>query len=194
VAHLQTCIQTRTMARPGFKPRADVAERRAQILAWRIEQVPYSEIARRLKIPVPTAKSHYQRALQQLQADQAAVANTARALELAKLDLAEQAVWRVLRKRHVTVSNGKLIYLDGAPLEDDAPVLNAVDRLVRIAQRRATLLGMDTPTRVEVSDATDQAIRALAAELAAGMGDMEPGGTPETTGHPAGGEKRTPAP
>jgi hypothetical protein len=35
-------------------------------------------------------------------------------------------------------------------LEDDAPVLAAVDRLLRIQERRAKLLGLDAPVRADV--------------------------------------------
>lgn len=188
------------MSKPGFRPQPEVAARRARVLALRIEQVPFTEVAAQLGVGLSTVKMDYLRALEQLQADQHGQAHLARARELAKLDQMEQAVWVVLRARHITVQHGKIVgrftgfardpdtgetyrEADGQPIPvyeeivDDAPVLAAVDRLVRIAVRRATLTGMDAPVKVEVSDATDQAIRALAAELASGrVGVMEPGG------------------
>ena len=57
---------------------------------------------------------------------------------------------------------------DRRELLDDGPVLQAVDRLLKIADRRAKLLGLDAPKRVEVSDGTpdlDAAVRELEAEL-----------------------------
>lgn len=201
-----------------FAPRADVAARRARVLQLRIEQRPYAEIAVELDITAATARSDYQRALEQYAAEQKAAAGTARERELAKLDQMEHAVWEVLRRHHVTVQHGKIVGRftgvardpetdavlrdasgDAIPvfedIEDDAPVLAAVDRLVRIAARRATLTGMDAPQRIEVSDATDQAIRALAAELASGrVGDVEPGGETAAAGHAAAGEVSAPAP
>jgi hypothetical protein len=39
---------------------------------------------------------------------------------------------------------------DGAPLLDDAPVLAAVDRLLKVQERRAKLLGLDVPVKRQV--------------------------------------------
>jgi hypothetical protein len=178
---------------PRFQRSAAVAARRARVLALRTEQVPYAEIARQLGVTLSVVKIDYMRGLQQYARDQAEQAHLARDRELAKLDQLEHACWKVLRTRHITVQHGKIVRdEDGQVVEDDAPVLNAVDRLVRIAHRRATLLGMDAPARVEVSDATDQAIRQLAAELAAagGMGDMEPGRAPGAAGDTEAGQER----
>jgi len=171
---------------PLFQPSAEVAERRAQVLQLRIQQVPYQVIAERLGMSSANARSDYHKALKALRAEQDDLAGQARTIELAKLDAAEQAVWRVLRRKHVHVSGGRVVHDDNdQPLEDDGPVLNAVDRLVKIAARRATLMGWDAPARIEVSDATDQAIRALAGELAAGrVGDMESGREDAVAGDP----------
>lgn len=200
-----------------FQPSPDVAVRRSRVLQLRIEQWTYPSIAAELGIAAGTARQDYKRALDQLQAANAALAGKARDLELAKLDAMEQAVWEVLRRRHVTVQHGKIVgkYTglatdpdtgevvrdsDGKPIplfeeiEDDAPVLAATDRLVRIAQRRATLTGMDAPARIEVSDATSQAILALAADLAGGVGAVEPGGEAAAPGDPEAGQGGPPAP
>lgn len=97
-------------------------------------------------------------------------------LQLDQLDMLTQATLDVLERFHYTVSDGRIVYLgdkgdsDREPLLDDGPVLNAVDRLLKIADRRARLLGLDAPKRVEVSDSMpdlDAAVRELAAELEA---------------------------
>lgn len=185
------------MASPGFKPSADVAARRARVLALRIEQRPYTEIATTLGITLALAKKDYERALADLKRDQATHAHAARDVELERLATAEHAAWAVLRRRHITVQHGHVVYDDtGLPVEDDAPVLNAIDRILRISERRARLLGLDAPARIEVSDATDEAIRRLAEQLAAspGVGDVERGGETEAAGNPPAGEVRTAAP
>lgn len=75
-----------------------------------------------------------------------------RKLELDHLDELRQAAGRVLARRHVTVSHGKIMYgADGEPILDDGPELAAIDRLVKVAERRARLLGLDAPTKVEAS-------------------------------------------
>jgi len=171
------------MGRPTNAERGPIAARRARVLAMRIEQRPYTEIAAELGVTTDVAEKDYQRALEQLKREQDAQAATARNLELAKLDLMEAAAWQVLRKQHITVQHGKIVaFEDGTPVLDDAPVLNAIDRLVRIAARRATLTGMDAPTRIEVDDARRAEIERLAADLAAGVGELEPGRTGSSPG------------
>ena len=81
-------------------------------------------------------------------------------------------VYRVLAARHyhLTQAGDVATGPDGQPLLDDAPVLNAVDRLVRIDVEEAKLLGLYAPakTRVEVitEDAVDAELARLAKEIA----------------------------
>lgn len=88
-----------------------------------------------------------------------------RRLELARLDGElerlvglETAVHEVLARKHITVSNGNVIVFDGEPLLDDGPVLNAVDRLLKIeesrrknGESRRKLLGLDAATKADVT-------------------------------------------
>jgi|SRR6185369_2820861 hypothetical protein len=88
--------------------------------------------------------------------------------ENSKLDAAERAVMGVLKAKHVLVRGDGVVRqlivdIDtGLPLrdpvtnellerdmEDDAPVLAAVDRLMKIYERRAKLNGLDAPTKIE---------------------------------------------
>jgi hypothetical protein len=95
---------------------------------------------------------------------------------LARLDTLEQAALKVLERHHITVNNGRVIVVDGEPLLDDGPVLQAIDRLVKIEgerQRNAAslrqLFGLDAPTKVEatVTETTQQdiALQELVAEM-----------------------------
>ncbi|MGI8530938.1 MAG: hypothetical protein ACR2KO_15845 [Geodermatophilaceae bacterium] len=104
-------------------------------------------------------------------------------MELDKLDMMTRAVIDVLEAKHYTVSDGRIVHIGDKDdpdrrVLDDGPVLQAVDRLLKISDRRAKLLGLDAPKRVEVSDTTpdlDAAVRDLAAELAAaGRGTQVP--------------------
>jgi hypothetical protein len=105
-----------------------------------------------------------------------------RQLELARLDEMYRAALAVLERQHLTVSHGKVVHtggvpviddrgnvtwVGGEPLLDDAPVLQAIDRMIRIMERRAKLLGLDAPTKVEVItlDAIEAEIRRLNDEL-----------------------------
>lgn len=84
--------------------------------------------------------------------------------ELVRLDDYEYAARQVLERNHVTVSHGKVISAINPdtereePLLDDGPVLQAIDRLVRIedarrrnAERRAKLLGLDAEQKISLS-------------------------------------------
>lgn len=73
-----------------------------------------------------------------------------RQMERDRLDHLAEAAWAVLERQHVTVSNGRIVSLDGAPLPDDGPVLQAIDRLLRISESRRKLEGLDAPSRVSV--------------------------------------------
>jgi len=79
--------------------------------------------------------------------------------ENARLDAARAAALDVLRRRHVAVSNGQLVYEDKdgrqRPVEDDAPALKALEVIVRISERMAKLNGLDAAQQVELSGAVN---------------------------------------
>ncbi|MCX4601202.1 hypothetical protein OG402_11955 [Streptomyces anulatus] len=80
-----------------------------------------------------------------------------RTLELERLDALYVAASEVLEREHVTVSNGRVVDLHGSPLPDDGPVLAAIDRLLKIQERRARLLGLDAPTKQNISISPERA-------------------------------------
>lgn len=90
-----------------------------------------------------------------------------RALELERLDRLEAAANEVLEREHVTVSNGRVVVLHETPLPDDGPVLAAIDRLLKIQERRARLLGLDAPTKQAITITPERAaaLEALVEEL-----------------------------
>lgn len=78
-------------------------------------------------------------------------AEQARAVELARLEDAHDAALAVLLREHITVSHGRIVKDDdGNPIIDDAPILNAVDRIRALSESRRKLLGLDAPARVSV--------------------------------------------
>lgn len=86
-----------------------------------------------------------------------------RELEIERLDRMQQTVLAVLERTHVMVSNGRVIYVEDArghrePALDSAPVLAAIDRLLKIQERRARLLGLDAAVKVDatVTETTQQ--------------------------------------
>jgi len=80
--------------------------------------------------------------------------------ELNRLEDLEAAARTVLTNRHIMVNNGRVILHPDTnePMEDDAPILQAIDRLVKIedarrrnGERRAKLNGLDMPVQAELS-------------------------------------------
>ena len=106
-----------------------------------------------------------------------------------ELDELAQAARAVLERKHLVVSQGRVVrlgkpYIDketgeaevddgrGEPLEDDAPVLQDIDRLLKIQERRARLLGLDAPQRVSIeAQQLGDAIGALLGALLTDEGD-----------------------
>ena len=92
-----------------------------------------------------------------------------------QLDKLSAATWDVLEREHITVNNGRIIALEGVPLPDYGPVLQAIGRLTNIentrrgnveARRRLgeslrKLHGLDAPVRTEVTvtEVTQQDIK-----------------------------------
>lgn len=80
--------------------------------------------------------------------------------ELRRLDGLEVKARAVLNARHITVSNGRVIHHPdtGDPMEDDGPVLQAIDRLLKIedarrrnGERRAKLTGIEAALKVDAT-------------------------------------------
>lgn len=141
------------------------AERDAEACRLKSRSLSYRQIAVQLGFSDHTnARRAVERALAATVVEPAA---ELRQIELMKLDALEQAALAVLERQHVTVSKGEVVRHDGELLIDDGPVLQAIDRLVKIQDRRAKLVGLDAPQRLEVItiDAIDAEIARLTAEL-----------------------------
>jgi len=91
-------------------------------------------------------------------------------LQLDQLDALTVEVMGVLEREHLVVSAGRLMCgPDGLALRDDGPKLAAIDRLLKIMERRARLLGLDAPTRTTITTTPGGDIDAAVAELAAAI-------------------------
>lgn len=69
----------------------------------------------------------------------------------AELQLLWDSAMEIFNNHHVVVSNGRVIELDGQPLPDDAPRLQALDQLRKINESWRKLDGTDRPAKVEHS-------------------------------------------
>ena len=91
-----------------------------------------------------------------------------RTLELGRLDGLWATALGVMNTDHVMVSNGRVIRTDdGKPMLDDGPKLQAIDRLLRIQERRAKLMGLDAAVKADlrVSNGVDRNIEQFAEEF-----------------------------
>lgn len=128
--------------------RITAQERRIKVLSYRKAGATYRQIADTLAVSLAQVHDDAQRALAELAAQQQAEAAEVRTLELARLDDLQGEATRILRATHPLVSGGKVLSgftEEGRAigLTDDGPKLAAIDRLLKIAERRARLLGLD---------------------------------------------------
>lgn len=145
----------------------ETAARDAEACRLRARALSYAEIAKQLGY---VDEGHaYQAVKRALLATVAEPAEEVRKHELQRLDNLYKLALQIAERAHVVVSQGRVVYLGDSPLEDDGPALQAVDRLLKIQERRARLLGLDAPVKHEVRnvDAVDAEIEQLVARLGA---------------------------
>lgn len=152
--------------------RAATAKRRAEAVQMRIAGADFESIAAALGYSDrAAAHKDITRALEAAALEQAASVEVHRAEELRRLDALLIEAWAVLKRDHVTVSHGRIVRDDEEnPILDDGPTLSAIDRILKIQERKAKFLGLDAPQRHEVVtvDAVDAEIARLTAELGGG--------------------------
>ena len=126
------------------------AQKTAQALRMRSEGCSYAEIGKALGVTTQAAWKRVSSGLDELVTDAAEVAL---AFELARLDSLQLAIWP-------QATSGDC---------------RAIDRVLRIMERRAKLLGLDSPVKVAPTDPTGtnpyeamsaEELRALAKEIA----------------------------
>lgn len=134
----------------------------------------YRQIAGELGVSPGTAYQMVQRGIKEIPTEGA---EEARRIELAKLDTVEQAAWTVLESLHFVMvasgpNAGEIVYhpdRPDEPLADSAPVLAAIDRIVKTSESRRRMLGLDAPRQVAhtvvTEDFVDREIQRLTDEL-----------------------------
>lgn len=133
---------------PAARRSVEVALRNQEMARMRAESRPYREIAEKFGISVATAHEGVQNAIR----DGAREATEEiRALEMDRLENLERAALEILGTVYYAISHGQVVEGAYGPIPDPAPALGAIDRLLKIQQRRAALLGLDLPKQVQVS-------------------------------------------
>jgi hypothetical protein len=147
----------RGLARPRngkgrFVRSVDSAERDREAARMRTQGHPYREIADTLGY-ADEAGAH--RAVAKILKETVQeAADELRKVEVERLDALLQVAWDVMMREHVAVSGGKVVTVaddegNEVPLRDDGPTLAALDRVIKIADRRAALLGLDAPQKIQ---------------------------------------------
>lgn len=96
-----------------------------------------------------------------------------RRMELAQLEMLQLRLWRMFSLNHILVQQGRVIRDDlDMAIPDHRMTLEVIDRLLKIGERKAKLLGLDAPTKTEIytPDGVDAEIKRLEAEVAANRG------------------------
>jgi len=146
----------------------------ARAAQLRGQGLSYRAVARELGVSVSSAHQAVARAFRDTLTEPA---EQARAVELARLEDAHDAALAVLLREHVTVSHGRIVTDDdGTPILDDAPALQAIDRIRALSESRRKLLGLDAPSRVSVdAENIGREIGDLLTALAQSAADDQPG-------------------
>ena len=149
------------MSAPYSKPITDaaLAEQDAKVIALKRADLSFAEIAARLGISKASAHRAFHRALQRIVEPEVLAY---RAEQLARIALEREEAMDIMGGRHIVVSNGHIVSeiigrndegdpIYGDPLTDPGPTLAAIDRLIKLDDQEAKLLGMYAETRVNLS-------------------------------------------
>lgn len=160
--------------RPGRRRTLEAMEKDAQAADLYRRGLTYRQIAGQLGWKSPkSAFEAVRRAARDAGRDSLAAAE-ALTLMLERLQDYRRLVYRVATTKHyVTTQAGRVVEFNGQPLLDDAPVLNAVDRLLRTDDTEAKLLGLYAPAKSRVEVITEDAVDAEIARLAVEVGELD---------------------
>lgn len=144
--------------------------RDAEALRFRAQGWTYLRIAHEMGYTDQSgARKAVQRAMDRAPLE---VEREAKALILSDLHAMKQAAWQVLESNHIVISQGRIVTLDDAPIPDDAPVLDAIDRIVKINQEMAKIYGLYAPSRSRIEVVDEDIAQALVAELEAELATL----------------------
>lgn len=138
-------------------------------VALRQRHLTYDQIAEQLGCSKAAAYQAVKRGLLDTLREPA---DYVRNMEVERYDEMARVAWGVVYRTHYVVGSSGKVALhpeSGQPLVDDGPRLAGIDRLLKISKARRELLGLDEPSRVEVTTyaGVDADIARLVAELAA---------------------------
>lgn len=156
---------------PHSTPSESAKKLQSTILQMYRDEPNISAIARELGLSAPFTYKMYMKALNAIIAPEV---EAHRKLETIRLDVMHTEAMRILKAFHPYISSGSVVRdivedENGNPivdertgqfktvrLQDSAPVLRAIDRLIKISERRARLWGLDAPVKTAFTDPTGE--------------------------------------
>lgn len=157
---------------PWAPPRytnAHFAEEQRRCWELRLRGMSLRQIAAVTGLSKSTVENRLRGEFEEYRQDSAAMREQYIAMELERLDAAQQVVIGILEANHLLVADGRVVRVDGAPLPDAGPVLAAIREFRQISESRRKLLGLDAPAKATVTHANadvDAAVQELAREMA----------------------------
>jgi transposase len=156
------------MGNPRYGKLGNPAQRaaiRAEAYKLKLQGKSLTDIGKELGFSHETARTLINEYIEQLTVP---LAEQMRKQEDDKLNRREALLWALRDEKYKVVSHGKVV-LDtatGEPVKDIEPVLKVDAALGRIAERRASLWGLNTPVKTEhVVTTTSPVDAAIMAEL-----------------------------
>lgn len=143
----------------GVGGHAEVAQRRQRAIELKNRGLTWYQVAQEMNYldtqgnPSPAlACGDVGRALKIANKGIATGLEVYRELASSRIDAIRRQVYAVIARPHYLYSNGKAVLdEDGNKIRDDAPVLAAVDRLIRLEERQAKLEGTDASEKLTIA-------------------------------------------
>jgi hypothetical protein len=149
------------MGAPHNKPLSDLAsaEQDAEVVQLKRQGFDFREIGTRLGISKSQVHRAFHRALQRIVEPEVLAY---RAEQLVRIALEREEALDIMGARHIVVSNGHIVSeitgtdsegdpIYGEPLTDPGPTLAAIDRLIKLDDQEAKLLGLYADTKVNLT-------------------------------------------
>lgn len=152
------------MASPTHYTNEEIAEQQKTCYQLRLQHASFRAIAAETGLSVSTV---FERVETEIAETVAPYREQYQVMQRERLDGLSRTVMDMLTERHYTISDGRVVQLDGEPIEDAEFVLKCIDRLMKIEERRAKLLGLDAAVKVDATVTETTQVDIEAAEMVA---------------------------
>lgn len=154
---------------------AEVAARRTEAVRLRARGVPYPDIAKRLGCSEEVARQDVSRAHKLRAQELRDGVDELIAEQVEEIDSLRAMAWRIAASNHRKVGASGAASRDeqGNPIYDLTVNLQAIDKIIKLEERKSKLLGLDAALKVDMKtqvvtvDAIDAAIIGLREQLEA---------------------------